>query len=194
MSARDRIRAELAELTGPLALHALWRRAAARGYARLAARELVRVGAGATIEPSVRFTGTRRVSIGAGANVGAGVRMNTDFDGEIRLGDRVYVGPNCVLNSSTALVLGDGAMLAANCFVSTQRHAFGGDGPIRDQGPAEHAPVTIGPGAWLASNVVVTPGVTIGAGAVIGANSVVTRDVPPRHVAAGAPVRILREF
>jgi len=35
-------------------------------------------------------------------------------------------------------------------------------------------------------------GVTIGDGCVIGANSLVTRDIPPYHLAYGAPARVIR--
>ena len=56
------------------------------------------------------------------------------------------------------------------------------------------APITIGDGCWLASNVVVCGGVTIGEGCVIGAGSVVTRDIPPHSRAAGTPCRVIREL
>jgi maltose O-acetyltransferase len=53
--------------------------------------------------------------------------------------------------------------------------------------------VTIGDGAWLASGVIVLPGVTVGADAVIGAGSVVTKDMPAGHLAFGNPCRVIRE-
>lgn len=45
--------------------------------------------------------------------------------------------------------------------------------------------------AFLASDVVVHPGVTIGEGAVVGSNSVVTRDIEPWTINAGAPAKPL---
>jgi acetyltransferase-like isoleucine patch superfamily enzyme len=187
-----RLRRELDALTGPLAVHDRYRRVRARLYARLASFELAYVGPGATIDPSVHLTGTRRIFVGDGTNITEHARLNTYTNGEIRLGQRVWVGPNVVLNASGRLEIGDDVLLAGNCFLSTLRHRFEGDGPIRWQGGAGRGDVAVGAGAWLASNVVVMPGVTIGAGAVIGANSVVTRDVPDRHIAAGAPAEIIR--
>jgi maltose O-acetyltransferase len=55
-------------------------------------------------------------------------------------------------------------------------------------------PIDIGNGAWLASGVIVLPGVTIGADAVVGAGSVVTKDVPARHLCFGNPARVVREL
>jgi acetyltransferase-like isoleucine patch superfamily enzyme len=178
--------------TGPLAAQDLYRRARARLYARLAAFDLTYVGPGSTIEPSARLAGSRHIVVGERTNISEHARLTTSGPGEIRLGRGVWVGPNVVLNSSRLLEIGDDVLLAGNCFLSTMRHRYDGDGPIRAQGAAGHADIAVGAGAWLASNVVVVPGVTIGAGAVIGANSVVTRDVPARHIAAGAPARVLR--
>lgn len=44
-------------------------------------------------------------------------------------------------------------------------------------------------GAWLGMRSMVMPGVTIGEGAVIAANSVVTKDVEPYSVVAGSPAK-----
>ena len=72
--------------------------------------------------------------------------------------------------------------------------------------------VAIGQDCWIAGNVIILPGVTVGDGCTIGAGSVVTKvgsskcimrrtwlkmlnqDVPPCHVAAGNPARILRKI
>src|SRR5690606_10031801 len=53
-------------------------------------------------------------------------------------------------------------------------------------------PVAIGNDVWIGHGAVVMPGVSIGDGAVVGANAVVTKDVPPYHIVAGAPARVLR--
>jgi acetyltransferase-like isoleucine patch superfamily enzyme len=68
-------------------------------------------------------------------------------------------------------------------------------------GPSEHrctnpvmAPIAIGDGAWLASRVLVLPGVTVGKGAVVAAGAVVTRDVAPDTLVAGVPARFVRNL
>jgi acetyltransferase-like isoleucine patch superfamily enzyme len=52
-------------------------------------------------------------------------------------------------------------------------------------------PVVIEDDVWLASRVIVLPGVRIGRGSVVGAGSVVTKDVPAFCLAAGNPARAL---
>lgn len=61
-------------------------------------------------------------------------------------------------------------------------------------GPELGKPIVIEEDCWLGGNVIVLPGVTIGRGCSIGAGSVVTKDIPPFHVAAGNPARILRKI
>lgn len=46
---------------------------------------------------------------------------------------------------------------------------------------------------WIGDKATILPGVTIGDGAVIAANAVVTKDVPPHCVAGGNPARILKK-
>ena len=59
--------------------------------------------------------------------------------------------------------------------------------PIYSKGP-----VIIGDNVWIGDKATILPNVTIGDGAVIAANSVVTKDVPAYCVVAGNPARIIR--
>lgn len=52
--------------------------------------------------------------------------------------------------------------------------------------------VSIGSDVWIADNVTILGGVTIGDGACIGAGSIVTKSIPPYHIAAGSPAKIIR--
>ena len=54
------------------------------------------------------------------------------------------------------------------------------------------AMVTIGDGAWLATGVIVCPGVSVGTDTVVGAGSVVTKDLPAGHLCYGNPCRVIR--
>ena len=60
--------------------------------------------------------------------------------------------------------------------------------PIFSKGP-----VTIGNNVWIGDKATILPGVTIGDGAVVAANAVVTKDVPAYSVVAGNPARIIKQ-
>jgi acetyltransferase-like isoleucine patch superfamily enzyme len=50
----------------------------------------------------------------------------------------------------------------------------------------------IGNDVWIGANVVVLRGVTIGDGAIVAANAVVTTDIPPYAIAGGIPAKVIR--
>lgn len=62
------------------------------------------------------------------------------------------------------------------------------DRPLVSKGP-----IIIGNNVWIGDKATILSGVTIGDGAVIAANSVVTKDVPPYCVVGGVPAKILKE-
>lgn len=55
-----------------------------------------------------------------------------------------------------------------------------------------HKDTVIGSDVWLGAQAVIVAGVTIGHGAIIAANSVVTKDVPPYAIVGGSPARLIR--
>ena len=59
--------------------------------------------------------------------------------------------------------------------------------PITSKGP-----VVIGNNVWIGDKATILPGVTIGDGAVIAANAVVTKDVPAYSVVGGNPARVIK--
>lgn len=57
----------------------------------------------------------------------------------------------------------------------------------------ERKQISIGPDAWIGSNVTILPGCSrIGFGAVVGAGSVVTKDIPDFAIAVGNPARVVK--
>lgn len=59
--------------------------------------------------------------------------------------------------------------------------------PITSKGP-----VVIGNNVWIGDKATILPGVTIGDGAVIAANAVVTKDVPAYSVVGGNPAKVIK--
>ena len=70
----------------------------------------------------------------------------------------------------------------------------GGGGEWWEDRPHEYSSVFIEHDVWLASGVIVNPGVRIGAGSVVAAGAVVTKDIPAGYLAMGVPARPIRKF
>jgi chloramphenicol O-acetyltransferase type B len=55
----------------------------------------------------------------------------------------------------------------------------------------EYIPIIIGNDVWIGTRAIIMDGVTIGDGAIVAANAVVTKDVPPYAIVAGVPAKII---
>lgn len=56
----------------------------------------------------------------------------------------------------------------------------------------QQKPVRIGNDVWIGARAVIMPGVTVGDGAIVAANAVVTKNVPPYAIVGGVPAKIIR--
>lgn len=134
----------------------------------------MQIGPGSLFQGPLRVTGSRNpcaeVSIGAFSLMSGS--LHVDVGAPIRIGDRVRIGHDVSL--------------------LTVDHAVGTE--AMRSGRRKAGPIDIGDGAWIASRVVVLPGVRIGAGAIVAAGAVVTRDVPANTVVAGVPARVIRRL
>lgn len=105
----------------------------------------------------------------------------------IEIGDRVVINPRVLLDGRGGrLVIGDDVDIAQEVNIWTLEHdvhsdshaIVGGDVVIEDH-------------VWIASRATILPGVTIGRGAVVASNSVVTKDVPSLAIVAGVPAQVV---
>lgn len=110
----------------------------------------------------------------------------------IRIGKRTTVGYHTFIFASEQIIVGDDCLIAPFVYLVDSNHQIARDRLINQQ-PNETAPITIGNGVWIASNVTILKGVTIGEGAVIAANSVVNRDVAPFEIYGGSPAKKIGE-
>lgn len=125
-----------------------------------------RVGRGAQIMPSVSIWAPWNLTLGDFATVSHGA--------DLYAVDRIEIGAH--------------ATVSQRAFLCTATHE------IHDPHmPLRTAPIRIGPGAWIAAEAFIHPGVTVGAEAVVAARAVVRRDVPPRRIVAGNPAQEVGE-
>jgi acetyltransferase-like isoleucine patch superfamily enzyme/coenzyme F420-reducing hydrogenase beta subunit len=132
----------------------------------------------------------------------SGGKLTIDGQRSIMYNSDIQVFKNAVLsfgsgscNSGLQIVCADKISIGSNTFI-------GRDVWIRDNNGGHHiiqtgytnsAHVIIGDYVWIGSNVQIMKGVTIGDGAVIAANSVVTTNIPAHCLAAGNPAVVVSE-
>jgi maltose O-acetyltransferase len=118
--------------------------------------------------------------------------FHCDYGYHITVGARTFINYGAVILDGAAVRIGDDVQIGPSVKLLTPTHAL--DHDARRRGVENVAPVTIGDGAWLATGVIVCPGVTIGENTVVGAGSVVTKDLPAGHLCLGNPCRVIREI
>lgn len=111
----------------------------------------------------------------------------------IRSAKEITIGDYCVF--STGIVVADNnshsVHSADRVFLQREGEAHEGH-PYTGAIYSDKAPIHIGSLVWIGENARICKGVTIGDGAIIAANAVVTHDVPAHAIAAGNPARIVK--
>ncbi len=126
-----------------------------------------------------------------GAKIGAGVIIRptakVTFPWRLSIGDHAWIGDHVVLYTLGPITIGDDAVVSQRSYLCTGSHDESKPGfDIFTK------PIIVEPGAWVATDVFIAPGVTIGMAAVIGARSSVFNDVPAEMLALGTPARVVR--
>ncbi len=125
-----------------------------------------------------------KVLIRENCRIGSHVLVGTNvvIDNESVIGNRVSIQSTVYVPTGT--VIEDGVFVGPNAVFLNDRF------PIRVKAPLV-APV-IKKGATIGGNATILPGITVGQGAFVAAGAIVTKDVPPWHMAIGAPARFER--
>jgi len=113
----------------------------------------------------------------------------------LRIGDRSFLGHGVAITCNREVVIEQDVLIASNCRISDYNgHATSFERRLGEALPSEDEirPVRICRGAWIGTGSFILKGVTVGEGAIVGANSVVTHDVPPHAVAVGSPARVVK--
>lgn len=120
--------------------------------------------------------------------------VRADFGVNVFLGQGAFINFNATFIDTCPIRIGARTLVGPYCAFYSGGHPL--DPAVRNglEGPEFGKPIEIGDDCWLGGNVTVLPGVTIGRGSTVGAGSVVTKDVPPFHVVAGNPARIIRKI
>jgi acetyltransferase-like isoleucine patch superfamily enzyme len=135
----------------------------------------------------IELHGTKAVHLGRNLYIYPGQYWETREAGELHIADDVVLSRGVHLVAYARVTLGEGTMVGEYASVRDANHR-------RDDGDIRHAghdarPVHIGRRVWIGRGACVLAGVSIGDGAVVAANAVVTHDVAAGAVVAGVPAR-----
>lgn len=137
--------------------------------------------------------------LGRGAEVHVGnnvllerkVRFSVADNARIFIGDDTYVSDYTHLLAVKEIRIGKGCSISWNVlFMDTSSHPLGVSGEVPT---TRIGPIIVQDHVWIGCRAVILKGVTIGEGAIIANNAIVTKDVPPRTMVAGNPARVIRE-
>lgn len=123
--------------------------------------------------------------------LGAGTSIPT-----LEIGRNVSIGEGAHITAANQIRLGNHVLLGKQVTISDNNHGDGTraqtDIPPNQRPLVSKGPIVIEDNVWIGDKATILGGVTIGRGAVVAANSVVTQDVPAAAVVAGVPARPIR--
>jgi maltose O-acetyltransferase len=133
-----------------------------------------------------------KIEIGPGSMVMGDLLLSGDGDWPslFTIGRDTYISGPLRINLGGAVRIGDRVNVGHDCLFVSVDHEIGE--PSRRAGVSTNRPITIQNGVWIASKVVILPGVTIGEGAVVATGAVVRSDVPAHTLVGGVPAKVLR--
>ena len=115
----------------------------------------------------------------------------------------IYIGKNCSfgawnhITSINCIRIGDNILTGKWVTITDNSHGDTSFETLQKipllRNETSKGPVIIGNNVWIGDKATILSGVTIGDGAVIAANAVVTKDVPAYSVVGGNPAKIIKQ-
>ena len=164
-----------------------------RWFIRLLAPLYQHRGRGSKIYHSVRMDTPpyRRFSLGK-RSVNESFCCINNAVCDVLIGDHTRIGlHNTIIGPVT---IGNHVNLAQGITITALNHNFSDTSLRIDEQGITTRQVTIADDVWIGANAVVLPGVTIGSHSVVAAGAVVNKDVPPGHIVAGVPAKIIKKL
>jgi acetyltransferase-like isoleucine patch superfamily enzyme len=155
-----------------------------------------------------RVMGSRSICVGKRAHVNryAWIEAVHAFRGQtfaprVQIGRGFSAADRLHISCVGRIEIGDDCLFGSGVYISDHNHGVynGADQSSPLQAPVDRelrftGSISIGSNVWLGDNVIIVGPVSIGNGVIIGANSIVKQDVPANVIAAGAPLRLLKQF
>lgn len=122
--------------------------------------------------------------------VGNGCRISVGPNAILKVGKNVFINENTRIMASKKIEIGDNTTISWNVnIIDSDRHNI----YYNDVQQETTKEIIIKNNVWIGFNSSILKGVTLGEGAIIASNSVVTKDVPPYTLVAGVPAKVIKE-
>ena len=156
----------------------------------------IRIGDNVVIDDGccldAKGTDNAGIAIGDGVFIGRNTILSCK-NGDIVIDDHANIGFNVEIFSASRVRLGKNTLVAAYTYLVGGDHLYDQlDTPVLYQGRTAQG-IEVDDNVWLGAHVVVSDGSQVGRDAIIGAGAVVIGRVPPFHIAAGVPAKIIRD-
>lgn len=152
------------------------------------------------LAPGVKLYKPQFISIGDHSSIMSHcVLETTPVQGhrpQCTIGRGVSLGEYSHITCADSITIADGVLTGRFVLISDNNHGHNtldesSMSPV-SRPVVPTGPIAIGRNVWIGDKATVLGGVTIGDGAIVAANAVVTKDVPAHAIAAGCPARIIR--
>ncbi len=174
-------------------------------YSALISHEFVHIGVDNIFEGFGDFVGGKYINIGSHCTFQNHLYLTAwdkfgkeCFCPKITIGDNVSIGAFNHITCINKIVIGNGVLTGKWVTITDNSHGDTSFATLqeipRKRSVVSKGAVVLCDNVWIGDKATILPGVTIGEGAVIAANSVVTKDVPPYSIVAGCPAKVIKKY
>lgn len=131
-------------------------------------------------------------------NLSPNLKWSINFTSRITSPQKLYLSREAAfclaVNGGCYIQAGNGIYIGEDTIIATGVKIISGNHSIDDFTRYEPMPpIRIGSRCWIATNVVILPGVQLGDNVIVGAGAVVTKSFDSGCVIAGIPAKVIRK-
>lgn len=157
-------------------------------------------GNNSLLAPDITLLSPQFISIGNNVSVMKHCILETYPDAklhpELSIGNGASIGEYTHITCARHIEIGEGLLTGRFVLITDNGHGkSSGDEALLSpilRPVYSNGPVKIGKNVWIGDKATILPDVTIGDGAIIAANAVVTKDIPAYTIAAGCPAKVVK--
>lgn len=157
-------------------------------------------GSQSLLAPGITLLSPQHISIGNNTSIMRHCVLetcpNAQLQPNLTIGNNVSIGEYSHITCAHKIEIDEGLLTGRFVLITDNGH---GNSSIDEANippilrpTHSNGPIKIGKNVWIGDKVTILPNVTIGDGAIIAANAVVTKDVPAYTIAAGCPAKVIK--